>query len=88
LRNNRALANLRIEAYDAVLEDVSFVQNLQGRSEKALYRGSLALYCLQRFDEASEVLRVLEARFPKNAAAKHELARTNLRIEEQKNRCL
>ncbi|KAN0105814.1 hypothetical protein V8E51_008690 [Hyaloscypha variabilis] len=56
----------------------------RSRSEKALYRGSLALYCLQRFDEASEVLRVLEARFPKHAAAKHELARTNLRIEEQK----
>lgn len=42
LRNNRALANLRIEAYDAVLEDVSFIPALADRSEKVLYRGGLA----------------------------------------------
>ncbi|KAE9362710.1 SET domain-containing protein [Stipitochalara longipes BDJ] len=68
LRNNRALANLRIEAYDAVLEDVSFIQNVEDRSEKALYR----------------VLQVLETKFPGSAAGKHELARTNLRIKEQR----
>jgi hypothetical protein len=63
---------------------VSFIAKLEDRSEKALYRGGLALYGLQRFDEAAEVLRVLETKFPEIAAGKHELARTLLRIKEQK----
>ncbi|CAG8983418.1 hypothetical protein HYALB_00000586 [Hymenoscyphus albidus] len=46
LHNNRALANLRIEAFDAALSDVSFVSNPNDRSEKGLYRGALALYGL------------------------------------------
>jgi hypothetical protein len=63
---------------------VSFITKLEDRSEKALYRGGLALYGLQRFDEAAEVLRVLETKFPESAAGKHELARTFLRIKEHK----
>ncbi|CAG8958015.1 hypothetical protein HYFRA_00000358 [Hymenoscyphus fraxineus] len=85
LHNNRALANLRIEAFDAALSDVSFVSNPNDRSEKGLYRGALALYGLGRFKEGHEILRILIDKYPNSTTGKQELERTRLRLLEQEN---
>lgn len=83
LHNNRALANLRIEALDAAICDVSFVPNPQDRSEKGLYRGALALYGLGKYKEALETLETLIQKYPDSAPGKYELDRTRLRLAEQ-----
>ncbi|KAI6715639.1 hypothetical protein JHW43_001841 [Diplocarpon mali] len=57
IRNNRALVYLRLRQYDAVLRDTSFIPDPENRSEKALYRGSLALYNLGRVSGKSELAR-------------------------------
>lgn len=84
LHNNRALANLRAEAFDAALDDVSFIQNPQDRSEKALYRGALALYGLRRYKQASEILQTLVNKYPTNVPAKLQLNRCQTRLAEEK----
>ena len=83
--HNRALANLRIESFDAALDDVSFISNPQDRSEKGLYRGALALYGLRRFKEALEILEILIRKYPESAPGKYELSRTRLRVAEQES---
>ncbi|TVY47808.1 SET and MYND domain-containing protein [Lachnellula occidentalis] len=85
LHNNKALANLRIEAFDSALNDVSFIANPQDRSEKGLYRGGLALYGLRRFKEALETLEILVRKYPESAPGKYQLDRTRLRVAEQES---
>jgi hypothetical protein len=67
-----------------VLEDVSFIPELEKRSQKALYRGALALYELQRYGEAIDMLQILVQNFPESAPGRHELSRAQLRLAEQK----
>ncbi|KUJ12563.1 SET domain-containing protein [Mollisia scopiformis] len=83
LHNNRALANLRIDAFEAALNDISFVSNREHRLEKGLYREALALYGLERYTEAVEVLELLVCKYPESTSGKHELARSRLRLAEQ-----
>ncbi|KAE8442535.1 hypothetical protein EG329_003250 [Mollisiaceae sp. DMI_Dod_QoI] len=85
LHNNKALANLRIEAFDAAFDDVSFISNPQDRSEKGLYRGALALYGLGRYKEAIEVLEILLRKYPDSVPGKDELDRSRLRFAEQQS---
>ncbi|TVY93518.1 Histone-lysine N-methyltransferase [Lachnellula willkommii] len=85
LHNNKALANLRIEAFDSALDDVSFIANPEDRSEKGLYRGALALYGLRRFKEALEMMEILVRKYPESAPGKCELDRTRLRVAEQES---
>jgi len=83
LRDNRALANLRIEAFDAALEDASFIPNPQDISEKGLYRGALALYGLGSYKEAIEILQILIRKYPESTSGKFEFERATLRLAEQ-----
>lgn len=83
IHNNRALSYLKLGKYDAALEDVAFVPDLKARSEKALYRGALALYSLGRFTDSLQHIRTLLSKFPNNPLGKRELERTRLRVEEQ-----
>ncbi|CZT13036.1 related to TPR domain protein [Rhynchosporium graminicola] len=83
IHNNRALAYLRLKMYDSALQDTIFVDDLQARSEKALYRGALALYSLGRYCEALEALQVLTGKFPTSKAGASELLRVQARISEQ-----
>jgi len=83
IHNNRALSFLKLGKYDAALEDVAFVPDIKARSEKALYRGALALYNLRRFKDSLRHLRTLLSNFPDNPLARQEMARVKLRIEEQ-----
>lgn len=85
IHNNRALAHLRVGHYDAALRDAAFIEDPNERSEKALYRGSLALYNLGRFSECHETLKILTAKFPVSDAGKFELGRVQLRMKEQKD---
>ncbi|KAI9049783.1 hypothetical protein LZ554_005934 [Drepanopeziza brunnea f. sp. 'monogermtubi'] len=85
IHNNRALAYLRLHHYDAALEDTAFLVDPNDRSEKALYRGALALYNLGRYSECQELLKTHTAKFPTSEAGKFELARVQLRIKEQKS---
>ncbi|KAL2073601.1 hypothetical protein VTL71DRAFT_10927 [Oculimacula yallundae] len=83
IHNNRALAYLRAKMYDSALADTAFVQELEHRSEKALYRGALALYSLGRYHEAFGTLQVLTAKFPASKAGASELLRIQARMDEQ-----
>ena len=85
LHNNRAHTNLKLEAHDAALEDSTFISNPENRSEKALYRGSQALYNQGRFDECARVLAVLTKKFPGCATFTKELSRLQQRLGEQRN---
>ncbi|KAH7357056.1 hypothetical protein BKA65DRAFT_392716 [Rhexocercosporidium sp. MPI-PUGE-AT-0058] len=83
IHNNRALALLRVKKYDAALADTIYVQELRARSEKALYRGALALYNLRRYREAFETLQVLTAKYPASKPGAFEILRVQARINEQ-----
>ncbi|KAF4636904.1 hypothetical protein G7Y89_g1173 [Cudoniella acicularis] len=83
LHNNIALAYLRLEKYEYVLAETSFIPNPLARSEKSLYRTAVALYNLSRFDESHEILEVLVKQFPESVIGKQDLSRVKLRLEEQ-----
>lgn len=83
LHNNLALCYLKLEKYDKALSAATFIPSLEKRSEKALYRGSLALYGLRRFTECLEYLNFLVTKFSGSALGKLELARVQLRYNEQ-----
>ncbi|KAK2627525.1 hypothetical protein QTJ16_003491 [Diplocarpon rosae] len=85
IHNNRALVYLRLQQYDAALRDSSFIPNPENRSEKALYRGSLALYNLGRYAECRKLLQILTSKYPTSESGKYELARVQLRLHEQKS---
>ncbi|KAI9055046.1 hypothetical protein LZ554_000012 [Drepanopeziza brunnea f. sp. 'monogermtubi'] len=82
LHRNRALAFLRIEAYDAALDEISCLAKVE---EKGLNRQALALYGLGRFEEALKLLQTLVSTYPDSAIGKQELARCRLRLAEQEN---
>ncbi|TVY37295.1 Protein unc-45-like protein [Lachnellula subtilissima] len=87
VHNNRALCHLKLGKYDAALKDASFIANHKSRSDKAHYRGALALYGLGNFEESIVWLNRLIESFPESVAAKQgrqELERVKLRVEEQK----
>lgn len=83
IHNNRALAYLRLDRFDAVLDDVSIIPNANDRSEKALYRGALALNNLSRYTESLELLQILTRKYPASEPGAFELSRANLRLKEQ-----
>ncbi|EKD16905.1 uncharacterized protein L3040_001187 [Drepanopeziza brunnea f. sp. 'multigermtubi'] len=82
LHRNRALAFLRIEAYDAAMDEISCLAKVD---DKGLHRWALALYGLGRFDEALKVLQRLVSTYPDSAIGKQELARCRLRLAEQES---
>lgn len=84
LHNNRALADLRVDAFDAALDDASLVPNAQNKSEKALYRGALALYGLEKYQEALKMLQILVDKYPESFPGKSAFDRARLRVTEQK----
>ena len=81
--NNRAFAYLRLKKYDAALKDTEYIVDPSARSEKALYRGSLALYNLSRFQEALELLHTLLNKYPTSQSGAFELTRVKARLKEQ-----
>ncbi|KAH7407333.1 hypothetical protein BKA64DRAFT_705742 [Cadophora sp. MPI-SDFR-AT-0126] len=83
IHNNRALAHLTLKQYDAALQDTTFISDPVARSEKALYRGSLALYNLSRFQEALELLQILLNKYPASQSGTFELSRVKARLKEQ-----
>ncbi|KAF4633568.1 hypothetical protein G7Y89_g4550 [Cudoniella acicularis] len=83
LHNGRALANLHIESFDDALNDVSIISNPDDRSKEGIYYGALALYSLERYKEALELLQILVRKYPDCTLFKGELDRTRLRITEQ-----
>lgn len=64
IHNNRALCHLKVGKYDAALKDASFIVNHNARSDKAHYRGALALYGLGNFEESMTWLNRLIEKFP------------------------
>ena len=62
---------------------MSFVPELEKRSEKALYRGAQALYNLERYEESAKTLQILLEKFPASEPGKLELSRVRLRLSEQ-----
>ncbi|KAG4435228.1 hypothetical protein IFR05_009304 [Cadophora sp. M221] len=83
LHNNRALAYLKVNKYDAALIDTTYIQDLRARSEKALYRGALALYSLRRYREAFQALQVLTAKYPTSKPGAFEMSQVQARLSEQ-----
>ncbi|KAL5323956.1 hypothetical protein ACEPPN_008498 [Leptodophora sp. 'Broadleaf-Isolate-01'] len=83
VHNNRALAYLKIKKYDAALADTTYIQDLRARSEKALYRGTLALYNLHRYREAFETLQELTTKYPTSKLGAFEMSRVQARLDEQ-----
>ncbi|KAK0100838.1 hypothetical protein ONS95_007285 [Cadophora gregata] len=83
IHNNRALAYLRLKQFDAALQDANFIVDHAARSEKALYRGALALYNLSRYQEALELLQILLNKYPASQSGAFELARIKARLREQ-----
>ncbi|CZT42233.1 related to TPR domain protein [Rhynchosporium secalis] len=81
IHRNRALAYLRIEAFDAALNDISCLSDPQ---EKGLYRKGLALYGLGRFEDALDVFQSMVEMYPESTSGKQELNRCRTRIAEQK----
>ena len=85
IHNNRAHANLKLESYNAALEDSTFISKPEDRSEKALYRGAQALYGMERFDDCARLLVVLIKKFPGCSSATKELSRVQQRLGEQRH---
>jgi hypothetical protein len=67
------------------VSDASFIADPNFRSEKALYRGAAALYGLERYADALELLQILVNKCPKFVPAKIELNRTRERLKEQES---
>jgi len=75
---NRAMANLKLGKYDAVIEDTSqVIEDLPGNSDnvKALYRRAVAHLRSKDFDAAEADLNAAKAVDPDNAAVQKELKR-------------
>ncbi|PVH83807.1 SET domain-containing protein [Cadophora sp. DSE1049] len=83
IHNNRALAHLRLKQYDAALRDTAYIADPSARSEKALYRGSLALYNLSHFQEALKLLQILLNKYPASRSGGFELSCVKARLKEQ-----
>ncbi|PLB52765.1 TPR domain protein [Aspergillus steynii IBT 23096] len=84
IRLNRALTCLKTHQFDAALHDLDLILTTHESSEKALFRKSQALYHLQKFQDSSEVHKVLSKKYTDNMAAKSEFDRATARlIEEQ-----
>ncbi len=85
IRLNRALAYIRDESFEAALVDTQVLLQTPNISEKALYRGSKALYSLGRFSECEKVLRSLQMKYPKNSEAAREIKKVNIRLREEQS---
>jgi hypothetical protein len=83
VKRNRALAFLKTKQFDAALSDTNFPEFGPLPSEKALFRAAEALYQLQRFREARQVLETLHDSFPGNTKATEVLERVSTRCAEQ-----
>jgi hypothetical protein len=80
---NRALTFLKTHQFDAALLDVEGAACGPEPSEKALFRKSQALYCLQKFRESCECHKVFSEKYPDNTSAAHEFGRASARLAEQ-----
>ncbi|TVY56830.1 hypothetical protein LCER1_G002327, partial [Lachnellula cervina] len=85
IRLNRALAYLQDENFEAALADTQCLSPNPNTSEKALYRGSKALYGLGRFSECCDLLQTLRETYPDNAQAARDLARARARLSEKQS---
>jgi tetratricopeptide (TPR) repeat protein len=83
LHQNRAIANLRLDIFDAALADASRSSLEAELPEKAQYRAAMALYGLSRYDECRERLEALLNRYPDNPAAREKLLAVEQRLREQ-----
>lgn len=82
MRLNRSLANLKLQQYEEALADTEYHEP-GVRLEKQLYRASLALYHLQRFDESYSVLADLVRQFPGNVPAAKQFSAVKERLRER-----
>jgi tetratricopeptide (TPR) repeat protein len=83
IKRNRALAYLKTGQFDAALTDTNFPNFGPQPSEKALFRAAEALYQLNCFQEARQVVEKLCDYFPDNTRATEVLERTRSRCAEQ-----
>ncbi|PVH96892.1 SET domain-containing protein, partial [Periconia macrospinosa] len=80
---NRALAFLKTKQFDAALIDTGFPDFGSTPSEKAMFRATVALYSLGRFNECQKVALALCKKFPGNIEAQDILKRVRNRCLEQ-----
>ncbi len=83
LHQNRAMANLRLDCFDAALADASHSLQGETKSEKALYRAAMALYGLRRYEESRAVLETLLETYTDSVAARDRLVLVQQRLREQ-----
>ncbi|KAI9641637.1 hypothetical protein NHQ30_009491 [Ciborinia camelliae] len=73
-----------MHSYEAALKDSEFVPAISDRTDKALYRGALALYALGRYNESAQLMKVTLERSPDNLDAQREYERVKLRVHESR----
>lgn len=83
LRLNRALCFLKTSQFDSALAELKPLVAAALPTEKALLRYAQALYCLQKYRECCESLKVLRKEYPENETAKEMFTRAIERVAEQ-----
>ncbi|RAL16978.1 TPR domain protein [Aspergillus homomorphus CBS 101889] len=84
IRASRGRSYLKARQFEAALRDLELV-TAEPDTEKVLLRKALALYHLQRFEEACEVHKVLGKGYPGNKTARYQFNRAIARLAEQRS---
>lgn len=85
LRLNRAAALLKLEYYEAALEDCRYVLELDGQNEKALYRAAKAFYGLEQYEQALVKMQLYAHATRNKVEAEYEIKIIRDRLKEEQH---
>ncbi|CAF4639536.1 unnamed protein product, partial [Rotaria sp. Silwood2] len=85
LRLNRAAALLKLEHYEATLDDCRKILELNVENEKALYRAAKAFYALEEYEQALIKMQLYTKVTSNKTEAENELQRIRDRLHEKQH---